>query len=353
MERADEISAVALDWLAREGQQDNWLLHVNLWDTHTPYRTPLAWGNPFADAPLPAWLTEDVRRSHWHGCGPHSAQEVLGYGTAWEYAGNTEYPLNPEQMASMTDVRRLFDGYDCGLRYADEHIGRLVNALSDLGVWDETAVIVTADHGENLGELNIYADHQTADLITPHVPLVVRWPGVTQAGGIDTALHYQLDWAATALELLGGEVPAHWDGESFADALRQGKSAGREFLVLSQGAWCVQRAVRWADFLCLRTYHDAYHDFPDTLLFDAVNDPHEQRDLTAEHPELIRDAFVHLQEWTDAMRRASPSPQDPLWTALAEGGGLHARGALPAYLSRLRETGRSDCAARLLARHPD
>ena len=48
--------------------------------------------------------------------------------------------------------------------------------LDDQNVLEETAIIISADHGENLGELNIYGDHQTADQITCRVPLVVSWP---------------------------------------------------------------------------------------------------------------------------------------------------------------------------------
>ena len=79
----------------------------------------------------------------------------------------------------MTQVRRMFDGYDNGVRYADEHIGRVLNALADQGVLDDTAIIISADHGENLGELNIYVDHQTADQCTSRVPLIIKWPGIT------------------------------------------------------------------------------------------------------------------------------------------------------------------------------
>ena len=52
-----------------------------------------------------------------------------------------------------------------------------MNALADLGILEETAVIVSADHGENLGELNVYCDHQTADQLTVRVPLIISWPG--------------------------------------------------------------------------------------------------------------------------------------------------------------------------------
>jgi choline-sulfatase len=63
MDRADEVTPIALDWLKRNGERDNWFLHVNYWDPHIPYRTPLEFGHPFADDPLPAWLTEEV----WKG----------------------------------------------------------------------------------------------------------------------------------------------------------------------------------------------------------------------------------------------------------------------------------------------
>lgn len=50
-ERADEIEPVAMDWMERRGREENWFLHVNVWDPHTPYRAPASFGNPFASDP--------------------------------------------------------------------------------------------------------------------------------------------------------------------------------------------------------------------------------------------------------------------------------------------------------------
>jgi len=58
----------------------------------------------------------------------------------------------------------------------DDHIGMILAALEAAGVGDDTAILVSADHGENQGELNVYWDHQTADQITARVPLIIRWP---------------------------------------------------------------------------------------------------------------------------------------------------------------------------------
>lgn len=350
LERADEVEPVALDWLRRNAQNDNWFLHLNLWDPHTPYRTPLEYGNPFANDPLPAWLSEEVRQKHWAGCGPHSAQEIPGYTDAV----SPQFPRQPGAAPSMDEVRAMFDGYDTGVRYADDAVGRIIEALSQAGVLDETAIVISSDHGENLGELNIYGDHQTADHITCRVPLIVHWPGVTdgQGGRVDEALHYHFDMAAASIELLGGSVPEIWDGQSLAPSLRNGVPEGRDYLVVSQGAWSCQRSVRFDHYLCIRSYHDGLHAFPDVMLFDVENDPHEQFDLAPPMPEIVAQALAKLDAWHGDMMRTATHPFDPMRTVISEGGPLHTRGELPKYLQRLRSTGREQWADVLADKHP-
>lgn len=350
LESAEEVSPVALDWIGRNAQNDNWFLHVNLWDPHTPYRAPESFGNPFENEPLPSWLTEEVRQQHWNGCGPHSAQEIGGY----DGKANTKYPRQPAQANSMDGVRAMFDGYDCGVRYADEHVGRMLDALEAAGVLHETVIVISSDHGENLGEFNIYGDHQTADYITTRVPLIVVWPGITesQAGRVDEALHYHYDFAATMLELCGVSVPDNWDGVPFTQAFHNGSEAGRDYLVVSQGAWSCQRSVRWDDYLCIRSYHDGHHAFPDVMLFNVKDDPHEQHDLAPAQPGLVNQAMQMLDEWHGNMMRTATHPHDPMALVMSEGGPLHTRGELAKYLVRLRETGREQWANVLAQKHP-
>ena len=348
LENADEVQAQVMDWLSRHGQREDWFAHVHLWDPHTPYRVPAHYGDPFAEAPLPAWLSEEVRAAHYEGCGPHSAREAVGFSTDYPYG---DYPRQPREISSMLEVRRMFDGYDTGVLYADEVIGRILNDLSERGLLEDTAVIVSADHGETLGELNIYCDHHTADEHTAHVPFILCWPGL-EAPRVEAGLCYQIDLAATVLELAGAQVPDNWDGESFASELRAQTFRGRDHLVLSQGAWTCQRAVRFEDYLYLRTYHDGYHLLPEELLFDLSSDPHEQHDLAAARPRIVERARSRLVAWRDSMLEAHPTGTDPLMTVLSEGGPAHCRGQLPAYLKRLRSTGRALLADALRDKHP-
>jgi choline-sulfatase len=264
------------------------------------------------------------------------------------------YPHIPQRIASFEDVRWWIDGYDMGVWYADQHIGSIIDWLRRHNLLDETLIMVGADHGENLGELNVWADHQTADEMTCRVPLIVRYPGQT-APRVDDALHYHFDWAATLLELAGANVPDNWDAQPFTEAFQANEGAGRDYLVVSQGAWACQRGVRFDEngnrYLCLRTYHDGYKMLDDVMLFDLTDDLHEQVNLAAAQPGLVQRGTSLLEAWTREMMQTSKHDVDPMMTVLREGGAHHTRGALPAYLERLRATGRAHHADYLAQRH--
>lgn len=348
-EDAHEINASALPWLEANAEQDNWFLHVNYWDPHTAYSTPEDYGNPFENEPPPVWLTEEVRREHWRSYGTHSAQDLL---TAWLPSPKARAGI-PQSIASMADWKAWIDGYDTGIRYADDHIAQLLEVLSRKGVLDDTMVIVTADHGENQGELNVYGDHQTADLITCRVPFIVRYPDLIQEGLEVRALHYQFDLAATVLELLNSEVPSGWDARGFAHALRNGRDEGRDHLIISQMAWSCQRSVRFDDWLLIRTYHDGLKDFAEVTLFDVEKDPHEQHDLASACPEVVYRGLALLEAWHARMMATStaPEPVDPMQTVLREGGPFHTRGQALGYAELLKATGRPDHARKVEARY--
>ncbi len=172
--------------------------------------------------------------------------------------------------------------------------------------------------------------------------------------GVDRALHYQFDLAATVIELVGGTVPENWDAVSFAGAFRNGAESGRDYLVVSAGAASFTRSIRFDDYLCIRLYHDGYQCFPNDLLrFDVTEDPHEQHDLAPERPDLVGQALLLLDEWYGQMMHSATHAQDPMWSVIVEGGPQDTRGWLPAYLERLRQTGRSHWAEKLKKKYPN
>ncbi len=366
MEGADDVTPTALKWIENNAEEDDWFLHINYWDPHTPYRAPVEMGNPFADDPIPDWITPEVLEGHQQLVGAHKAMNINMF-------SDQETPIDkmlpagtvktPPKIENMDDLRQIFDGYDLGIRRSDDHCGQILAALEEKGVLDDLIIIVSSDHGENFGELGIYAEHGTADQITTRIPMIIRWPGL-RAGTVDEGLHYNLDLIPTLVDLLdidpsspfakmqGIREKPDWDGQSYAAALKTGEDCGREYLVVSQCAHVCQRAVRFENWIYIRTYHDGYHLFPTEMLFDLENDPHEQFNLASKHQDVCKRALGYLTEWHEEMMSTMDNPTDPLWTVMNEGGPFHARGALQKYCESLEGTPREWAIEELKKRHP-
>lgn len=348
MESAEEITPAAMDWLERNAGDDNWLLHINYWDPHTPYRAPDNFGNPFENDPLPDWMTPEILEADRARPGGHGAREV----GMWDSSVPPKFAhRHMGEIRDMNDWRRMIDGYDCGTRYMDGHIGRILQKLEDAGVYDETAIIVTSDHGEDLGELGCYGEHGCSDYITHRIPMIVKWPGCP-AGQTDPGLHYNIDLLPTVAEMLAAQPHGRWQGRSYAPTLREGIDCGHDWLVLGQCCHGAMRSVRFGPWMYIRVIHDFYHLYPREMLFNIEDDPHETTNLAEEKPEICAQACRYLMTWLEDNMLAMPDDRDPLWTVIREGGPFHSKGHLPAYCERLAATGRGQFVEELRKKYP-
>ncbi len=372
-----DVTSSAVDWIRRKGRAEDWFLQVHFWDPHIPYYEPSRYYEmAIAAGAPPPWPDEEAIAAHGEIYGPHTALDLYeGDGTWSVPPPASPNPLTmPDSIRSRADFERLVNGYDGAVAYVDHQVGRLMDTLADLGVLDETAVVVTSDHGECLGEGGCYGDHPMANEASHHVPLVLRWPGVTDraptsaaptsaappGGGLarsDLAegsrsparrvrgLVYQIDLCPTVCELLDIEVPSGWEGESFAGALRGEPFGGREHLVLSHGAYTYQRALRTRDHLYVRTLHPGMWRIEREQLYAVEDDPQMTRDLLTELPELAHEMAGVLEEWRSSHATMRADAPDPMEAGRYEG----PRDAfyVPAYLERLRSTGRAHLAADL------
>ncbi len=354
-ESAEEITPTVLKWLEDNASNDNWMLHINYWDPHTPYRAPENFGNPFKNDPITDWLTEDQLAEHIKLAGPHTARDN------GMYTGDPlpDYPRQINDISDMEKLKACIDGYDCGIKYMDEHIGKILDFLDKNNLTDDTAIIVTSDHGENFGELGIYSEHGTADNITCRIPMIIKWPGMLE-GDVDDNLQYNFDLAPTLSDLLHTKPWEKWVGKSYAETLKTGENINtRNELILSQNAHVCQRAVRWDNWIYIKTYHDGFHPhFDDEMLFDLSNDPHETINLAKKYPQVIKLGAEKLDNWHKAMMRTMPFgySEDPMDIVLNEGGPFHANALwipIEEYKKRLEATGRAHWIAKLAERHPE
>jgi len=185
------------------------------------------------------------------------------------------------------DPDLLTDLYDAGIAYTDSILGKLLKELSDKGILANTLVVITSDHGESLGEKNLFGHGNLYDG-NLMVPLLMAGPGI-QAG--DTQIENQVglvDLTPTLLDLMGISQSNYVDGISLLPMLKgdTAKAPGiawsyspktnrgiaarvgnREKLILNNSAWAPA--------------------FDHTEYYDLIKDPAELRDLGGQtNPEL-------------------------------------------------------------------
>ena len=132
------------------------------------------------------------------------------------------------EAAGFTDemLQTARHGYYAMVSEVDWQVGRILQALEDRGLADNTIVILTSDHGEWLGEhLRWGKGYPGADAVS-RVPLVVRWPGgKLQSGRRVSEIVEALDVLPTLLQMAGIQVPPHLQGR-FPASLAEGRAGG-------------------------------------------------------------------------------------------------------------------------------
>lgn len=336
------VTPKVLEWLEHNGKKDNWMMHVHYWDPHTPYRTPVDYENSFDGTPSSAdWITDEIFKEHQMHIGPHSANDI----NMWNDESSPQFPKYPGCLKTLEEVRRFLNFYDDGIRYTDDNVGQILNWMKKNGLYDdELAIIITSDHGEDMGELGVYAEHGMADEPVCRIPLIIRWPGMRK-GEVVKGFYDNTDLTPTVQELLGTPMEVwdnfRYDGTSFVKALKDGTDCSKPYVVLTQCAHVCQRSVRFEDYIYIRNIHGGYHLLPKEMLFNIKKDPHEIHNLAQERPDLCARGAKMILDWTDQMMKSSRSDVDPMWTVIREGGPLHCRGELHRYMKRLEGTPRA------------
>ncbi|MFC1658048.1 sulfatase [Candidatus Omnitrophota bacterium] len=170
---------------------------------------------------------------------------------------------------NITDPNYYISQYDGAIAYLDAQIGRLLESLEDIGLDKNTLIIVTADHGEMLGEHNIYFTHQKGYEEDIRVPLIIRF---TKLLPQDRAINRQvslIDLAPTILEIAGLGKPSYMQGESLLAFIRPLRIYHAKYAFSSNRDTLVLRSKEW------KLISDDWAD----ELYNLKQDPGEQHNL--------------------------------------------------------------------------
>ena len=187
-----------VEWVAR--RDEPWFAHASYLRPHPPYAAPGHWSDryPSADAPAPIPLGEVLHPLH------RSALSLPVCAA----------PADPTEMAGLQAQ------YFGMVSAVDEQLGRIIEFLEESGQYDETLIVVTADHGEQLGDHGLIQKLGFFEQ-SYRVLSVVRHPGLPEGfGRIVDRFTEGIDLLPTLAEVLGQDVPVQCDGESLLPFLR-------------------------------------------------------------------------------------------------------------------------------------
>lgn len=204
--------------------------------------------------------------------------------------------------------------YEAGVAQMDYHLHLLRQALRERGLWDDTLLILTADHGEAFCEHKDrgferlgWWDHGYSQYQTQlHVPLILRWPGELAAGARMRGNVELIDLYPTMLELLGIRAVEGLQGGSFAAGLRGGSLAPAQAFAETIK---LQRPQIFAyvdgDWKLIRTEVSGRPIA--TNLFNLAVDPGEQNDWAAREPARVEALLEGLERQRALNRQIKPA----------------------------------------------
>lgn len=202
----------AIDFIARQGHQP-WILSVNVLEPHMPFTGPR--NDCYDPATLP------VSPNFMVAPGADCLLRTRALAAIQGHRGTASF--NPAQEDS---IRRCLANYWGLCSQVDHHFGRILEALERQGLYDDTLIVFTSDHGDQMGSHRLLGKGVMFEE-SARIPLTVKLPGQRQ-GRVVTNPVSQVDLVPSILEAVGAEVPADLDGVSLLPSLRCGDEPQRD-----------------------------------------------------------------------------------------------------------------------------
>ncbi|WP_226527020.1 sulfatase [Metabacillus niabensis] len=298
--KGHSINKFAKPWI-NEHKDEDFFLFLHYWDPHTPYLPPKEYIKEFYDFEKnPYDLT-------------NKSMEPAFNHPAYPFFKRHHFDL----LENITDSNYVSALYDAEIRYLDDMLKDLDEYLIKLGIKDDTLLVLFGDHGESLTEHDIYWDHCGLYEATVHVPMIMRWPGKIPEGLKVSNLVQHADLMPTLLEAIGLELPDKLDGKSLWPLILGKKISHHSEIYLSECAWQAARGIRTNQYKYIETYDSGPFSRPPIELYDILEDPNEETNLSDKLPKQVEKFKKQLNDWVDSKLG---SEKDPMNEVLIEEG---------------------------------
>ena len=289
----EELTDYAMEFLqAQDGSDKPFFLYLSHKAVHANFTPEPKYEDRFKDVPFerptsqllssedarskPRWLRD--QRNSWHG---------------------VDFPYH-----SNLDIERYYKRYCEALCSVDDSIGRVMEQLKKMGIYDETLVIYMGDNGFMFGEHGLI-DKRVAYETSIRVPMLMQCPDLFKGGTVVDEVVANIDIAPTVMEAMGLAKPAHMDGRSFIDLAKGVEIPWRDyFLYVYYWEKNFPQSPTVFSLRGDRYKYITYYGLWDTdEFYDLQNDPGETTNLINDpaHRERIQEMENKLYEMMDEM----------------------------------------------------
>lgn len=290
----EEYNARAIPWL-RSHANEKFFLFVHYWDPHSPYLPPERYRHLFYDGDPCDPKNRSLERLWVHPRYKH----IKGW--------------FDQLMPGITDAEYIVAMHDSEIRYVDDAVRELLGTLEELGLVDDTLVVIFSDHGELMYKHKIYFNHHGLYDDDIHVPLIIRWPGARKKGVRVPHLVQHIDIAPTILDMAGIPPSDSMEGKSLVSYMNE--ESGEPiypFLVAEECSVMMKWGLRTDQYKYILSREQDYRGWPMRELYDLMSDPHEMKNIVEEYPDVARKLEGMLEGWITNMMKKNGLSTDPL-----------------------------------------
>lgn len=298
----------AFQWLTKY-QNDKFFLILHSNDTHLPYDIPESYQHlydPEYQGVIDYFITNKELFIKGMDFLEALEGETLYLDELLSLIGNEKLAFNQKQIKlTPADLNHINAHYDGAVTYADYWVGEILNKLKKLKLMDNTIIVLSADHGEELGEHRHFGHHgmYLYDEVI-RVPLIIKLPSNLQSPiyNLKSKIDYQvqlIDIMPTILDLLNIPAPADVQGHSLLPLIFESSSlnltpdtSNLNFKYAFSEGGLIRQSVRTAQWKLICKLDNTQIE-----LYDLLNDSGETENLVVREPEIVRQLLEKLADW--------------------------------------------------------
>ncbi len=281
LRKAENLNAVALPALERMASSEKpFLLFLRHMDPHSPYLPPAPYDQLF--------YAKDPCRD-----------EVDTMKKVFDFAPFAEF-FKSWMPPGIRDIEAIIALYDGGLAYMDACIQHIFTRIEELGIAEDTLIVITGDHGETLNDHECYFDHHGLYEPTLVVPLIYYWPGKIKAGVRSDAYTLHEDLMPTILDACGLRSFAKGiktDGVSLKPYFTGVSGTPRSEFYISECTWMRKQGWRTPIWKFWEAMEPDFHGKPPVELYNLVEDPQESVNLASKEPGVVNLMRERMNAW--------------------------------------------------------